>query len=138
MPTFADVRAIGMVLPEVEEAPSYDGTRALKVRGRPFCRLWGPREHARDDVHDTEVLVVFCDLDAKEALIEGSAGVLFETPHYHGYGAMLVRLADATPDDLATYLEWSYRLRAPKRLVAVLDAADEGSSSPGGRVSRPD
>ena len=122
MATFDDVRAIGMAFPEVEEAPSYDGTPALKVRGRPFCRLWGPREYARDGIHDTEVLVVFCDLDAKESLIEGSGGVLFETPHYVGYGAMPMRLADVTVEDLAAYLEWSYRLRAPKRLVALLDA----------------
>jgi hypothetical protein len=122
MPTFADVRAIGATFPEAVEAPSYDGTPALKVRGRPFCRLWGPREHARDGVSDTEVLVVFCDLEAKEDLVAGSDGALFETPHYHGYGAMLVRLADVRLEDLAMYLEWSYRLRAPRRLVSVLDA----------------
>lgn len=121
MATFDDVRAIGLAFPETEEAPSYDGTRALKVRGRPFCRLWGPREHKRDGVSDTEVLVVFCDLDAKPDLIAGSDGVLFETPHYHGYGAMLVRLAEVSIADLAMYLEWSYRLRAPKRLAALLD-----------------
>jgi hypothetical protein len=122
MATWDDVRAIGLAFPEVEEAPSYDGTPALKVRGRPFCRLWGPREYARDGVHDTEVLVVFCDLEAKEALIEGSRGVLFEAPHYVGWGAVPMRLADVTLDDLAAYLEWSYRLRAPKRLIARLDA----------------
>lgn len=121
MATFDDVRAIGLAFPETAEAPSYDGTRALKVRGRPFCRLWGPREHKRDGVSDTEVLVVFCDLDAKPDLIAGSDGVLFETPHYHGYGAMLVRLAEVSIADLAMYLEWSYRLRAPKRLAALLD-----------------
>jgi hypothetical protein len=119
--TFDDVRAIGLAFPETEEAPSYDGTRALKVRGTPFCRLWGPREHKRDGVSDTEVLVVFCDLDAKPDLIAGSKGVLFETPHYHGYGAMLVRLSEVSIADLAIYLEWSYRLRAPKRLAAMID-----------------
>jgi hypothetical protein len=132
MPTWDDVRAIGMAFPEVEEAPSYDGTPALKVRGRPFCRLWGPREHARDGIDDTEVLVVFCDLDAKAALIEASRGVLFETPHYVGYGAVPVRLAEVTLGDLAAYLEWSYRLRAPKRLTALLDAgrADLADDAP--------
>jgi hypothetical protein len=122
MPTWDDVRAVGMAFPDVIEAPSYDGTPALKVRGRPFCRLWGPREHARDGIHDTEVLVVFCDLEAKEALIEGSGGVLFETSHYVGYGAVPMRLADVAIDDLAAYLECSYRLRAPKRVLARLDA----------------
>lgn len=126
MATWADVRAIGLAFPDVEEAPSYDGTPALKVRGRPFCRLWGPREYARDAIDGTEVAVVFCDLDAKEALIERSRGALFEAPHYVGWGAVPVRLADVTLDDLAAYLEWSYRLRAPKRLVAQLDAQRAG------------
>src|SRR5688572_11275049 len=93
MATWADVRAIGLAFPDVEEAPSDDGTPALKVRGRPFCRLWGPREYARDAIDDTEVVVVFCDLDAKEALIEGSLGALFEAPHYVGWGAVPMRLA---------------------------------------------
>jgi hypothetical protein len=121
MATWDDVRAIGLAFPESLEAPSYDGTPALKVRGRPYCRLWGPREHARDGISDTDVLVVFCELDAKADLIAGSDGVLFETPHYRGYGAMLVRLEDVTIADLEMFLGWSYRLRAPKRLVATLD-----------------
>jgi hypothetical protein len=128
MATFDDVRAIGLRFPEAVEAPSYDGTPALKVRGRPFCRLWGPREHRRDGITGSEVLVVFCDLEAKEDLIASAGGVLFETTHYHGYGAVLVRLADVALTHLATYLEWSYRLRAPRRLVAVLDASREGGS----------
>jgi len=110
--TFADVRRLTAHLPGVEESTSY-GTPALKVGGRSFCRLWSEREHRRDGVHDTEVLVVFCDPTWKSALIDASAGVLFSTPHYEGYGAVLVRLADVTHDDLAGHLEESYLLRAP-------------------------
>lgn len=121
VPTFEDVRAVGKRLPEVEEAPSYHGMPALKVRGKPFCRLWGPTEHDRDGVHDTEVLVVFCDADEKDVLIATSSGVLFSTPHYDGYPAILVRLADVDPSLLAELLEDSYRSRAPKRLVQQLD-----------------
>lgn len=72
-------------------------------------------------MHDTEVLVVFCDLEEKPALIESSGGVLFTTPHYDGYGAMLVRLADVDLDDLADVLEDSYRLKAPASLRTLLD-----------------
>lgn len=121
MATWDDVRRIGMTFPEVEEAPSYDRMPALKVRGRPISRLWSPREHERDGVHDSDVIVVFCDVEAKEALIEDSGGALFETPHYEGYGAVLIRLADIGEDDLRRHLEWSYRLRAPRRLVQRLD-----------------
>ena len=53
-----------------------------------------------------------------------SRGVLFSTPHYEGYGAMLIRLADVSDDDLADYLEDSYRLKAPKTLIRRLDEED--------------
>lgn len=120
MANFDDAVELTADLPEVTESTSY-GTPALKVRGKSFCRMWSEREHDRDGVHDTEVLVVFCDVEAKHALIEQSGGVLFSTPHYEGYGAMLVRLADVASDDLADYLEDSYRLKAPKALVRALD-----------------
>jgi hypothetical protein len=123
--TFEDVRRLGGRFPEAEEAPSYRGMPALKVRGKPFCRLWSPTEHDRDGVHGTEVLVVFCDADEKDVLIEASGGALFSTPHYEGYPALLIRLADVHPSMLAELLEDSYRSRAPKRLVTQLD--DPGS-----------
>jgi hypothetical protein len=119
--TFADVKRLAAHLPEVEESTSYR-TPALKVRGKSFCRLWGESEHRRDDVHDTEVLVVFCDLAWKESLIESSDGVLFTTSHYDGFGAVLVRLADVGDEDLTAYLEEGYRTRAPATLRRALDA----------------
>jgi hypothetical protein len=120
MATFRDVKRAAADLPEVAESTSY-GTASLKVRGKSFCRMWGDREHTRDRVDDTEVLVVYCDVDEKDALIDSAGGVLFSTPHYQGYGAMLIRLADVAPDALADYLEDSYRLKAPKTLLRQLD-----------------
>lgn len=113
--TFDDVVRLAAELPEVTESTSY-GTPALTVRGRSFCRMWGAREHRRDGVDDSEVLVVFCDLAWKDTLIDNAGGVLFSTPHYDGYPAMLIRLADVTHDDLAAYLEDSYLQRAPVAL----------------------
>jgi hypothetical protein len=123
--TFADVIRLTAHLPEVTEGSSY-GTPALKVRGTGFCRMWGEREHRRDGVDDSEVLVVFCELEWKDALIANSDGVLFSTPHYDGYPAMLVRLADVDADDLADHLEESYLLKAPATLRRrVLAERDE-------------
>lgn len=84
--------------------------------------MWGEHEHGRDGVHDTEVLVVFCELAWKESLIGSSGGVLSTTSHYDGFGAVLVRLADVTSDDLAAYLDEGYRHRAPTSLRKLLDA----------------
>jgi hypothetical protein len=123
MPTFDDVRRIGAAFPGVVEAPSYHGSPALKVGKRPFCRLWSDREHERDGVSGSQVLVVFCDLEEKDALIGASGGVLFSTAHYAGHPAMLVRLADVSLELLAEILEDSYRSRAPAHLVAELEQA---------------
>lgn len=120
MVTFADAKVLVAHLPEVSESTSY-GTPALKVRGKSFCRLWGEREYDRNDVHDTEVLVVFCALDEKPFLIEMGGGAVFGTSHYEGYGAVLIRLRDVDRDDLAGYLEESYLLKAPASLRSALD-----------------
>ena len=120
--TFADVAAIGTELPDVTVGTWY-GTPGLLVRGKGFCRMWSDREQRRDGVDGTEVLVVRCDVDEKPALIEASGGTLFSTPHYEGHGAMLVRLADVDPADLADHLEDGYRMTAPPTLVRRLDTA---------------
>ncbi|MCY4631624.1 MAG: MmcQ/YjbR family DNA-binding protein [bacterium] len=122
MATFEDVRRFGRRFPEATDGTFY-GTAALKVRGKGFCRMWSEREHDRDGVADTEVLVVFCEPEAKEALLENHPDVLFSTPHYEGHGAMLVRLAEVNLDDLAEWLEDSYRRRAPAVLRRKLDDA---------------
>lgn len=128
MTSFDDVRAAAAGLPEVEVSTSY-GTPALKVRGKSFARLWSEREHNRDDVHDTAVLVVFCDAEEKPHLLAADPDALFSTPHYEGHGAMLVRLDAVGPDDLVDYLEDSYRLKAPKTLVRRLDEDPQPGSS---------
>jgi hypothetical protein len=115
--TFDDIKELVAHLGGVEESTSY-GTPSLEVRGKSFCRMWGDREYDRDEVHDTEVLVVFCELDEKPFLIESGGGALFTTPHYDGHGAVLVRLVDVDRDDLAGYLEESYLLKAPPSLRA--------------------
>ncbi len=120
--TFEDCIRVTADLPEIEVSTSY-GTPSLKVKGKSFCRMWSQREHDRDDVHDSEVLVVFCEVEEKQTLLESSGGAFFETPHYEGYGAHLVHLATVTEDALADALEHSYRLKAPKKILKQLDEA---------------
>lgn len=125
MADFDDVKRLGLELPEVAVSTWY-GTPGLKVKSKGFCRMWSDREYNRDGVTDTEVLVVLFEFDEKQTLIDASGGVLFSTDHYRKHGGTLVRLADVALDDLADYLEDSYRQVAPKTLVRKLDeAADE-------------
>ena len=82
--SFEDVEQITGDWPGVAPGTFY-GTSGMKVSGKGFCRMWSQREHDRDGVHDTEVLVVFCDLDEKPALLlgesEGRHGLLGGLPH---------------------------------------------------------
>jgi hypothetical protein len=105
--TFAKARkaAAKAKLPEIEESTWY-GTPALKVAGKGFMR-----------VKDAETLVLMCPLEEKELLIEAAPDIYFETDHYKGWAAILVRVAKITEAELARRLEVAWRLKAPKRLL---------------------
>jgi hypothetical protein len=110
MATFDDVRRIALALPGVEEGTSYR-TPAFKVRGKMFVRL---RE-------EDDVLVVLIEPELQPVLIEARPEVFFITPHYQGYGAVLVRLPAIDRDDLRGLIIDSWRLRAPRRLLAAFE-----------------
>ena len=80
---FDRVVRLSASLPEVERGTSI-GTPALKVKGKGFVRM----KEKMDDV-----LVVMVPLGLKEALMEAEPEKYFETPHYVGWPAMLVRSA---------------------------------------------
>lgn len=106
---FARVLAAAAHLPDVEQSTSY-GTPALKVRGKLFARL-----------KDAETLVVHSPPDEKEMLMEVDPKVYFETDHYKGWHAVLVRLNKISTSKLRHRLEQAWRHKAPKRLVAEFD-----------------
>jgi hypothetical protein len=109
--TWEEVRALAYALPGVEDGTSY-GTPALKVRGKLLARL---RE-------DGETVVLFdIGFDEREALIGSRPDVFSFTDHYRDWPCVLARLAAAGPDDLRGLIERSWRLRAPKRLLASRD-----------------
>ena len=110
--TWDDVVALARELPEIEETTSY-GRPALKVRGKFVAALRS----------NPDALVVRCDLEEKPFLLEARPDILFETPHYHGWGYMLVKL-DAPLDEAREFLIDSWLLAAPKKLAASLASSD--------------
>ena len=71
---------------------------------------------------DGETLVVrVVDEEDKVALIRMDPEVFFTSPHYDGYGYILLRLAAVDPVQLRELLEDAWRISAPKRLVAAYD-----------------
>ena len=105
-PHFERVARLGMVLPGVTRTTSYR-TDALSVAGKSFVRM----KEGMDGV-----LVVHIPLDLKEALIEAEPDKYFETPHYSGYPAMLVRLDAVSDEELATRLSSAWEQKAPAKL----------------------
>jgi hypothetical protein len=106
--TWEDVLELTRDLPGVEETTSY-GRPTLKVKGKFFAALRT----------NPDAIVVKCDLDEKPLLLESRPEILFETPHYHGYGAMLIKL-DASREEAREFLVDSWLLSAPKKLAATV------------------
>lgn len=103
------IREIALSYPEAKEVP---GERPqFRVRGKLFAWMSRPR--------DGGTLAVRVDRDEKQLLLDGRSEIYFETPHYNGYPAVLVRLDRIDRDELAEMLEDSWLIQAPKRLSAA-------------------
>lgn len=96
-------------LPEVVEGTSY-GTPALKVRKKLICRL-----------KDAGTVMLRCGMEEKEMLMAAAPEIYFETPHYEGRPALLVRIAAISDDELAHRLALAWRLQAPRNLIEAAD-----------------
>jgi hypothetical protein len=110
--TWRTVEKLAKRLPEVEPSTWFN-TPSFKVRGKSFVRLKEP-----------DVIVVMVAEEEKEILLRASPDVFFQTPHYEGYPAMLVRLSVMGEDELSEVLVEAWRRKAPKRLLASFDAKD--------------
>lgn len=98
--------ATARALPEVMRSTSY-GTPALKVRSKSFVRL-----------KDPQTLVMLCPPEQKALLMEISPDIYFETDHYVGWPAVLIRLSAIADEELSLRIEDAWRFKAPQRLAA--------------------
>jgi len=123
MATWEDIRTIAAALPETRE----DGARSWSVRDRSLA--WerplrkGDLEALGAAAPEGDILGVrVADVGVKEALLADDPAVYFTTPHFNGYPAVLVRLAEISPAELRELLRDAWLARAPKRLArAYLD-----------------
>jgi hypothetical protein len=109
--TWDTVRELAQALPAAKESTSY-GTPAFKVAGKLFVRLH----------QDGDSIVVRIEPGERAMRMQADPNAFYITDHYAAYPWMLVRLAKVHRDDLADILEESWRLRAPKRVVAKYDS----------------
>ena len=98
-------------LPGVEVGTSYRAP-ALRVGGKPFVT-----------VRDAETLSLSCSLEHKEFLINVAPEIYYETPHYTGWPAVIVRMAAVGDAELKGQLVEAWRFKAPKRLGASFRAS---------------
>ena len=100
---------------------------SMKTRG-PLGRVPGqlayqePAAFARLRSEAEGRLVLMCQLDEKEALLASGDPAFSTTPHYDGYGAILVDLERVARDQLEELIEEARRVRAPVRLRRAFDA----------------
>jgi hypothetical protein len=105
---FARVRACAAEasLPDLQAATSY-GTPSLKLAGKFLLRI-----------KDADTLVLRCDLEEKQLLMEMAPAIYFETDHYKGWPAVLIRLSQIDDAELRHRLTRAWLLVAPKRFAA--------------------
>ena len=80
-----EVRGFALALPGTELSTSY-GAPCVRVRGKAF--VYPGREKGS--------FAVACPIEEKDFLMETDAGTFWETPHYRGWPAVLVRFG--SPD----------------------------------------
>ncbi len=91
-------------LPGVSVSTSY-GTPALKVARTAFVRM-----------RDATTIVLPCPVDQKVLLMEISPDIYYETDHYVGHDAMLVRLDRISDEELSLRLHDAWTFTAPEKL----------------------
>ena len=120
------LRSLCLALPEVEEQP-WGATHAVfQVAGKVFVRFM-------DDHHGDGRVALWskAPLGAQAALVAGDPERFFVPPYVGPRGWIGVRLDVGQVDleEVSDLVEESYRMLAPRRLSAALQAKSRGPSS---------
>lgn len=111
MKDWSAVVAVGIALPGVEQGTSY-GKPALRFRGRTLAATTAP---------DPDSFVLHVALEEKDRLLERDPATFWQTDHYHGWPAILVRFG-GDADLVATLLARAWWDRATKVQRSVFGA----------------
>jgi hypothetical protein len=123
-----DVRRIALALPETEQA----GDRfAFSVRNRDkrksFAWVWMERlEPDKPRIPQPAVIALrVANLNEKALLLSMDTRKFFTEPHYNGFPAILVRLAEVEESELEELIAAAWRCQAPRALVKALTSESE-------------
>ena len=118
----AEVRARAMILPEADEVTSHGMPCFGVIKGKKFAYV--SNDHHSDG--KVALLVKISGVDEQAQLIEADPARYYR-PAYFGDGWIGIRLdlGDTDWDGIADWLARSWRSVAPKKLTAMIDAADQ-------------
>lgn len=105
---FAPVKQIGLSMPDVEAAIKYDGSPVLKAGGVFMAGI------ATDESAEADSLVVRCEFDDRELMLEDAPDTYYVTDYYSRYPVVLVRLSEVTDDALRDLLSVSRKMALEK------------------------
>ncbi|MDQ8755179.1 MmcQ/YjbR family DNA-binding protein [Sphingosinicella sp. LHD-64] len=108
MKDWGEVVAFALALPETELSTSY-GRPAVKVRGKAF--VYPGREAGS--------FAVSTPLDEKEILMETDPDTFWETAHYRGWPAVLVRFGSVDRERIENVIRRAWWDRASNRQRAA-------------------
>jgi len=121
--TQEDVRRIALSLPDTSEA---EGRFAFSVldegKQKGFVWVWVERVHPKKPrVPNPKVVAVrVADQLEKELILRSDEEKFFTEPHYHGFPAVLVRLAAIDAGELEELITNAWRYQAPRALSQAL------------------
>jgi hypothetical protein len=102
--SFEEAVAFALTLPDTVLSTSY-GKPAVKVKGRAF--LYTGHEQATS-------FGVAIDLDTVEMLKETDPDTFWQSPHYEGWPAVLIRFGSSDPERVRSVIERSREWTAAK------------------------
>ncbi len=120
----ADLDVLALALPEATKELSDDGRPSYLAHGKTFVFHRSRRPDAIDpetgERLDDVLMFRVENLEVKEILLADDRGIIFTTPHFRGYPAVLIRISDLGRIDRAELEELvveAWLTRAQKRVA---------------------
>jgi hypothetical protein len=134
MATMADLDELALALPHVTKEVSTDGRPSYLAHGKMFCFHRSRRPDAVDLATGERLgdVLMFrvADLEEKELLLQNRPEILFTTPHFNGYPAVLMRIESLSAlarDELRDLVVDAWLTRVQRRVAKAWLAENEAN-----------